>query len=69
MVMYFVRTVWEFMRLKSDTGPPAKIQEDMLRVFAVFFDGLDMIVTGADSNAAHIRGGLASAPSAAEVPA
>ena len=48
MVMYFVRTVCELIRLKSDTGPPARMQLEMLRVFAVFFDGFEMIVTGAD---------------------
>jgi hypothetical protein len=55
MVMYFVRTVWELMRLKRDTGPPARIHEEMLRVFAVFLDGFDMMVTGAESNDAQTR--------------
>lgn len=53
--MYFVRTVCELMRLKRETGPPARMQEDILRVFAVFLDGLDIIVTGAESNEAHDR--------------
>lgn len=63
MVMYFVRTVWELMRLKRDTGPPARMQEEIFRVFAVFLDGLDMIVTGAESKDAHTRPGGPSWPS------
>lgn len=55
--MYFVRTVWELIRLKRDTGPPARMQEPIFLVFAVFFDGFDMIVTGAESNVAHVRAG------------
>lgn len=61
--MYFVRTVWELIRLNSDTGPPARMQDEMLRVFAVFLDGLDMIVTGAESKEAHTRPLGGSAPS------
>ena len=53
MVMYLVRTVWELIRLKSDTGPPARIHEEMLRVLAVFLEGFEMMVTGAESNEAH----------------
>ena len=63
MVMYFVRTVCELMRLKSETGPPARMQDEMLRVFAVFFDGLEMIVTGAESKDAHTRPVGGSPPS------
>lgn len=63
MVIYLVRTVWELMRLKRETGPPATIQEDMLRVLAVFLEGLDMIVTGAESKDAQTRPVGASAPS------
>ena len=53
MVIYFVRTVCELIRLNSDTGPPARMQEAILRVLAVFLDGLEMMVTGAESNVAH----------------
>jgi hypothetical protein len=53
--MYFVRTVCELIRLKRDTGPPARMHEEIFLVFAVFFDGFDMIVTGAESNEAHTR--------------
>jgi hypothetical protein len=53
--MYFVRTVCELMRLKRETGPPAKMQEEMLRVLAVFLDGLEIIVTGAESKDAQVR--------------
>lgn len=36
----------------------------MLRVFAVFFDGFEMMVTGAESNDAHTRSlPVASLPS------
>lgn len=63
MVMYFVRTVCELMRLKSETGPPARMQDEMLRVFAVFFEGFEMMVTGAESNVAQTRPGVASVPS------
>lgn len=55
-VMYLVRTVWELMRLNNDTGPPARMHDVTLRVFAVFFEGFDMIVTGAESNEAQTRG-------------
>lgn len=55
MVIYLVRTVCELIRLKRETGPPAKIHEEMLRVLAVFLDGLDIIVTGAESKVAHTR--------------
>jgi hypothetical protein len=55
MVIYFVRTVCELIRLNSETGPPARIQEEMLRVLAVFLEGLEMIVTGAESKVAHTR--------------
>ncbi len=66
IVMYLVRTVWELIRLKSDTGPPARIHEEMLRVFAVFLDGFEMMVTGAESNDAHTRSlPVASPPSGA----
>lgn len=57
MVMYFVRTVCELIRLNNDTGPPARIQEEILRVLAVFFEGFEMIVTGAESNDAQTRPG------------
>jgi hypothetical protein len=43
------------MRLNNETGPPAKIQEEMFRVFAVFFEGFEMMVTGAESNVAQMR--------------
>lgn len=43
--MYLVRTVCELMRLKSETGPPARMHEDMLRVLAVFLEGLDIMAT------------------------
>lgn len=53
------------MRLNRDTGPPAKMHDEMLRVFAVFLEGLEMIVTGAESNVAQTRpSGGASLPSA-----
>ena len=53
--MYLVRTVWELIRLKSDTGPPARIHEEMLRVLAVFLEGFEMIATGAESKEAQVR--------------
>lgn len=53
--MYLVRTVWELIRLKSDTGPPARIHEEILRVLAVFLEGFEMIVTGAESKEAQVR--------------
>ena len=62
-VMYFVRTVWEFMRLKSETGPPAKIHDPILRVLAVFLDGFEIMVTGAESKVAQTRPGAAGSPS------
>lgn len=55
MAMYFVRTVCEFILLKSETGPPASIQDEILRVLAVFLDGFDIIVTGAESKDAQTR--------------
>ena len=55
IAMYLVLTVWELIRLNSETGPPAKIQEEIFRVLAVFFEGFDMIVTGAESNVAQVR--------------
>jgi hypothetical protein len=58
IVMYLVRTVCELIRLNRETGPPAKIHEEMLRVLAVFFDGLDMMVTGAESKVAQTRPGV-----------
>lgn len=51
------------MRLNNETGPPARIHDEMLRVLAVFLDGLDIIVTGAESNEAQTRPLGASAPS------
>ena len=60
IVIYFVRTVWELIRLKRETGPPARMHEEMLRVFAVFFDGLEIMVTGAESNDAQTRPGMPS---------
>lgn len=51
------------MRLKRETGPPARMQEEILRVFAVFFDGLEIMVTGAESKVAQTRPGGGSAPS------
>ena len=54
--MYFVRTVCELIRLNKDTGTPAKMHDDIFRVFAVFFDGFEMIVTGAEPKVAHGRG-------------
>lgn len=53
--MYLVRTVCELIRLKRDTGPPANMQEEILRVFAVFLEGLDIMVTGAESKDAQVR--------------
>lgn len=41
--------------MNNDTGPPAKIHEEIFRVLAVFFEGLEMIVTGAESNVAQVR--------------
>ena len=41
------------------------MHEEMLRVFAVFFDGFEMMVTGADSKVAHGRGLSASGNGAA----
>jgi hypothetical protein len=61
MVIYLVRTVCELILLKRDTGPPARIHEEMLRVFAVFFEGLDIMVTGAESKVAQTRPGVPSA--------
>ena len=55
IVMYFVRTVCELIRLNKDTGPPARMHEEIFRVFAVFFEGFDMMVTGADSKVAQGR--------------
>lgn len=55
MAMYLVLTVWEFIRLNNETGPPAKMQEEIFRVLAVFLEGLEMIVTGAESKVAHVR--------------
>ena len=55
MAIYLVLTVWELMRLNNETGPPAKIHEEMFRVLAVFFEGLEMMVTGAESNVAQMR--------------
>jgi hypothetical protein len=55
MVIYLVRTVCELIRLNSETGPPARIQDEMLRVLAVFLEGFEMIVTGAESKVAHTR--------------
>lgn len=49
------------MRLNSDTGPPARIHEEIFRVFAVFLDGLEMMVTGAESKLAQTRPGGESA--------
>ena len=49
--------------MKSETGPPARMQEEMLRVFAVFLDGFEMIVTGAESKVAQTRPAGGSAPS------
>ena len=54
--MYFVRTVWELIRLKRETGPPARMHEEIFRVLAVFFEGFEMMVTGADSKVAYGRG-------------
>lgn len=53
--MYLVRTVCELIRLKRDTGPPANMHDEILRVLAVFFDGFDIIVTGAESKEAQVR--------------
>ena len=61
--IYFVRTVCALTRLKSETGPPARMQDDMLRVFAVFLEGLEMIATGAESKDAQRRPGEVSPPS------
>jgi hypothetical protein len=55
MAMYLVLTVWELIRLNNETGPPAKIHEEMFLVLAVFLEGLEMIVTGAESNVAQVR--------------
>ena len=55
MAIYLVLTVWEFIRLNNETGPPAKMHEEMFLVLAVFFEGLEMIVTGAESNVAQVR--------------
>ena len=55
MAMYLVLTVWELIRLNNETGPPARMHEEMFRVLAVFFEGLEMIVTGAESKVAHVR--------------
>lgn len=60
--MYLVRTVWELIRLKRETGPPARMHDEMLRVLAVFFEGLDIIVTGAESNDAQTRPPVLSPP-------
>lgn len=57
IVIYFVRTVCELIRLNNETGPPAKMHDEMFRVFAVFLDGLEMIVTGAESKEAQMRPG------------
>jgi len=51
-VMYFVRTVCELIRLKSETKDPARMQDDTLRALAVFFEGLEMMVMGAESKVA-----------------
>ena len=51
------------MRLKRDTGPPARMHDEMLRVLAVFFDGLEIIVTGAESKVAQTRPEGGSLPS------
>lgn len=51
------------MRLKRETGPPARIHEEILRVFAVFLEGFDMMVTGAESNDAQTRPVGGSTPS------
>lgn len=61
-VIYFVRTVCELMRLKRDTGPPARMHDAMLRVFAVFLEGFEMMVTGAESKEAHTRPGAVGSP-------
>ncbi len=53
--MYLVRTVWELIRLNRETGPPASIQDEILRVLAVFLEGFEMMVTGAESKVAHTR--------------
>jgi len=55
MAIYLVLTVWELIRLNNETGPPAKMHEEMFRVLAVFFEGLEMIVTGAESKVAQVR--------------
>jgi hypothetical protein len=61
-VMYFVRTVWELMRLKSETELPFIMQVETLRVFAVFFDGFEIMVTAPDSNEAQRRREAGGAP-------
>ena len=55
MAMYLVLTVWELIRLNNETGPPAKMHEEIFRVLAVFLEGLEIIVTGAESNVAQVR--------------
>lgn len=54
-VMYFVRTVCELMRLNSETELPFMMHVEMFLVLAVFFEGLDMIVTAPDSKDAQRR--------------
>jgi len=49
------------MRLNRDTGPPAKIHDEIFLVLAVFLDGLEIIVTGAESNDAQTYPGGPSA--------
>lgn len=63
MAMYFVRTVCELILLKSETGPPASMQDEILRVLAVFLDGFDIMVTGAESKDAQTRPVGVSPPS------
>lgn len=60
IVIYLVRTVCELIRLNKETGPPARIHEEILRVLAVFLEGFDIIVTGAESNDAQTRPGTPS---------
>lgn len=52
-VRYFVRTVCELMRLKSEICEVVKMQLETLRALAVFLDGLEMIEMGDEKNVAN----------------
>ena len=60
MVMYFVRTVCELIRLNNETELPFMMHVETLRVFAVFFGAvfLTTILAGADAEGACCVGGV-----------